>query len=103
MTTPLTALERDLLACVERLVTACETSAQELSGLEARSTKRMQSQLDGIAQCVTLLVRSQAVSMKAWRGLLNEEASYNALDEQFEQLNRSLSLAKDAEERLRQN
>ena len=24
MTTPLTALERDLLACVERLVTACE-------------------------------------------------------------------------------
>ena len=33
MTTPLTALERDLLACVERLVTACETSAAELSGL----------------------------------------------------------------------
>lgn len=38
MTTPLTALERDLLACVERLVTACETSARELNGLEARST-----------------------------------------------------------------
>ena len=32
MTTPLTALERDLLACVERLVTACEVSAKELSG-----------------------------------------------------------------------
>ena len=44
MTAPLTALERDLLACVERLVTACETSAAELSGLEARSTKRLQVQ-----------------------------------------------------------
>jgi hypothetical protein len=100
MTTPLTALERDLLACVERLVTACETSAKELSGLDARSTNRMQSQLDGIAQCVTLLVRSQAVSKKALRGLLNEEASYATLDEQ---LSMSLNLAKGAEERLRQN
>ena len=48
MTTSLTALERDLLACVERLVTACEVSAKELSGLEARSTTKMQSQMDGI-------------------------------------------------------
>jgi hypothetical protein len=60
----------------------------------------MQSQLDGIAQCVTLLVRSQAVSMKALRGLLNEEASYATLDEQ---LSMSLNLARDAEERLRQS
>ena len=100
MTTPLTALECDLLACVERLVTACEVSAKELNGLEARSTNKMQSQLDGIAQCVTLLVRSQAVSLKALRGLLNEEESYRTLDEQ---LSRSLNLAKDAEERLRQS
>ena len=100
MTTLLTALERDLLACVERLVTACEVSTKELSGLEARSTTKMQSQLNGIAQCVTLLVRSQAVSLKALRGLLNEEASYATLDEQ---LSRSLSLARDAEERLRQS
>ena len=49
---------------------------------------------------MTLLVRSQAVSLKALRGLLNEEASYATLDEQ---LSRSLSLAKDAEERLRQS
>ena len=42
MTTPLTALKRDLLACVERLVTACEVSAKELSGLGERSTKRLQ-------------------------------------------------------------
>ena len=100
MTTLLTALERDLLACVERLVTACEVSAKELNGLEARSTTKMQSQIDGIAQCVTLLVRSQAVSLKALRGLLNEEESYRTLDEQ---LSRSLSLAKDAEERLKQS
>jgi hypothetical protein len=100
MTIPLIALERDLLACVERLVTACEVSAKELSGLEERSTTRMQSQMDGIAQCVTLLVRSQAVSLKALRGLLNEEASYRTLDEQ---LSTSLNLAKDAEEMLRQS
>jgi hypothetical protein len=88
------------LDSVERLVTACETSAAELSGLEARSTGKMQSQLDGIAECVTLLVRSQAVSMKALRGLLNEEASYRTLDDQLSTI---LSLAKGAEERLRQN
>ena len=100
MTTPLTALERDLLACVERLVTACEASAAELSGLEARSTGRIETQLAGLADCVTLLVRSQAASMTALRGLLNEEASYNALDDQ---LQKSLTLAKAAEERLRRN
>ncbi len=98
MTTPLTALERDLLTCVERLVTACETSAAELSGLEARSTKRLQAQLDGIAGCATLLIRSQIASMQALRGLLSEEATYNALDAK---LNESLSLAKAAEKKLR--
>ncbi|MFH4013420.1 hypothetical protein WAI66_18865 [Acinetobacter baumannii] len=95
MTAPLTALERDLLACVERLVTACETSAAELSGLEARSTKRLQVQLDGIAACATLLIRSQIASMQALRGLLSEEVTYNALDAK---LNESLSLVRDAEE-----
>ncbi|WP_300069884.1 relaxase/mobilization nuclease domain-containing protein [uncultured Ruegeria sp.] len=97
---PLTALERDLLACFERLVTACETSAKELSGLEARSTKRLQAQLDGIAACTTLLIRSQIASMRALRGLLNEEATYNALDTK---LNESLSLVKAAEEKLKQS
>ena len=100
MMTPLTALERDLLACVERLVTACETSAQVLSGLEARSTNRIETQLAGLADCVTLLIRSQAASMMALRDLLNEAATYNALDAQ---LNESLSLARAAEERLRQS
>ena len=100
MTAPLTALERDLLACVERLVKACETSTEELSGLEARSTNKMRSQLDGLAACVTLLIRSQAASMAALRGLLSEEASYNTLDEQ---LQTSLELAKAAEQRLRQS
>ncbi len=100
MTTPLTALERDLLACVERLVMACETSATELNGLEARSTSKMRSQLDGLAECVTLLIRSQAASMTALRGLLNEEASYNKLDDQ---LKVSLKLTKAAAERLRRS
>lgn len=100
MTTPLTALERDLLAGVERLVTACETSTAELSGLEARSTMRLQARLDGFADCATLLIRSQTASMQALRGLLSEEATYNAPDAK---LNESLSLARDADERLRQS
>jgi hypothetical protein len=82
------------------LVTACETSATELSGLEARSTKTIRGELDGLAACVTQLIRSQAASMAALRGLLSEEATYNSLDEQ---LQTSLKLVKAAEERLRQN
>ena len=52
------------------------------------------------AGCATLLIRSQIASMQALRGLLSEEATYNALDAR---LNESLSLARDAEERLRQS
>lgn len=47
--------------------------------------------------CVTLLAHSQTASMKALRGLLSEEATYTALDEQLEE---SLRLAKTAEQRL---
>ena len=98
MTTPLTALERDLLACVERLVTACEVSAKELSGLEERSTSRMQSQMDGLAACVSVLIQSQVASESALHGLLSEGQSYGRLRTQLET---SLKLVKAAEERLR--
>ncbi|WP_025051605.1 hypothetical protein [Sulfitobacter noctilucae] len=100
MMEPLTALERDLLTCVERLVTACETSVEALSGLEARSTKKLQAQLDGIAACTTLLMRSQIKSLEALRGLLSDEATYSALDVQ---LRKSWSLAKAAEEKLQKS
>ena len=100
MTTPLTALERDLLACVERLVTACEVSAKELSGLEERSTKKMQNQMDGLAACVSVLIQSQTASVAALHGLLNEGSNYGKLRMQLET---SLRLVKAAEERLRQS
>ena len=100
MTTPLTALERDLLACVERLVTACETSAQELNGLEERSTTKMQSQLDGLAACVSVLIQSQVASVAALHGLLNEGSNYGRLRTQLET---SLNLVKAAEERLKRS
>jgi hypothetical protein len=100
MTTPLTALERDLLACVERLVTACEVSAQELSGLEERSTTKMQSQMDGLAACVSVLIQSQTASVAALHGLLNEGSNYGRLRTQLET---SLKLVKAAEVRLRQS
>ena len=100
MKTPMTALERDLLACVERLVTACETSARELNGLEERSTHRIQSQMDGLAACVSVLIQSQTASVAALHGLLSEGSNYERLRTQLET---SLKLVKAAEERLRQN
>ena len=80
------------------LVTASEASAQELTALETRSTGRIERELAGLKDCVTLLIRSQAASMQALNGLLNDEASYKTLDENLQQ---SLTLAKAAAERLR--
>ncbi|WP_372922890.1 hypothetical protein [Roseovarius sp.] len=71
-----------------------------LAHADHETCERLQAQLDGIAGCATLLIRSQIASMQALRGLLSEEASYNALDAK---LNESLMLARDAEERLRQS
>jgi hypothetical protein len=98
MQTPLTALERELLGYVERLAIASETSAQALRALEARSTNRIGLRMDGLADCVSLLIRSQIESMTALRGLLSEAANYRAIDKQ---LSESLKQAKAAEERLR--
>ncbi len=87
-----------MLACVERLVTASEASAKDLTALETRSTNRIEKELAGLRDCVTLLIRSQAASMKALQGLLHDEASYRTLDENLAQ---SSSLAKAAAEKLR--
>ena len=54
--TQLTALERDLLACVERLVTASEASAKDLTALETRSTGRIEREL--AVTCPPLVPRS---------------------------------------------
>ena len=97
MTTPLTALERDLLACVERLVTACETSVQELRALEARSTNGIESKVNGLAHCVALLMKSHLLSVATLADLLREEQTYETLQEGLEA---SLKLAKHAEQRL---
>jgi len=100
MTTPLTALERDLLACVERLVMACEASAAELTGLEERSTNGMQEQMDGLAACVSVLIQSQTASVDALNGLLSEGQSYGTLRTQLET---SLKLVKAAERQLNES
>ncbi|WP_300442762.1 hypothetical protein, partial [uncultured Mameliella sp.] len=75
-----------------------EASAKDLTALETRSTGRIERELAGLKDCVTLLIRSQAASMKALSGLLNDEANYKTLDENLQQ---SLTLAKAAAERLR--
>ena len=97
MTTPLTALERELLASVERLVTACEVSAQELNGLEERSTGKIESKVNGLAHCVALLMKSHLLSVATLADLLREEQTYETLQEGLEA---SLKLAKRAEKRL---
>jgi hypothetical protein len=94
----LTALERDLLAYVERLVTACETLTEELSGLEKRSTDGMQNQMDGLAACVSVLIQSQAASMTALQDLLSAGSNYSVVNGQ---LQTSLRLVKAAEKQLK--
>lgn len=87
-----------LLACLERLVTASEASAKGLTALETRSTGRIEKELDGLIDCANLLILSQAASMKALNGLLNDETSFKTLEESLQQC---LTLAKVAAERLR--
>lgn len=96
----LTALERELLGYVERLASSCEASAQELRGLEARSTGQIESKLDGLADCVGLLLRSQSALAEALRALLSGSASYTVLERQLAE---SLAQAKSAERRLNGN
>jgi ABC-type phosphate transport system substrate-binding protein len=54
--------------------------------------------MDGLADCVSLLIQSQIESMTALRGLLSEAANFAAIDRQ---LSESLKQAKAAEERLK--
>ena len=68
-----------------------------MSGLEARSTTKMQSQMDGLAACVSVLIQSQTASVDALNGLLNEGQSYGRLRTQLET---SLKLVKAAERQL---
>lgn len=96
-TTPLTALERELLASVERLVTACESSAKELHALEKRSTNGIEAQVIGLFKCVTELLKSHLLCVATLADLLTEEQNYATLEEQ---LRMSLSLARAAEKRL---
>lgn len=98
--TPLTALERELLASVERLVTACESSAKELHGLEKRSTSRIESKVNGLAHCVALLMKSHLTSVTTLADLLREEQTYETLQAGLET---SWKLAKDAEKRLNES
>ena len=100
MTQPLTALERELLASVERLVTACESSAKELHSLEKRSTSRIESKVNGLAHCVALLMKSHLTSVTTLADLLREEQNYATLQAGLET---SWKLAKDAEKRLNES
>ncbi len=98
--TPLTALERELLAYVERLVTACESSAKELHALEKRSNSRIESKVNGLAHCVALLMKSHLTSVTTLADLLREERTYETLQAGLET---SWKLAKDAEKRLNES
>lgn len=62
---PLTALERELLNCVERLVSASETSAEQFNTLEKRSTGSIMARQNGFDHCVRSLMASQALLIEA--------------------------------------
>lgn len=62
----MTALERELLGYVERLASACEISTRNCAA-EARSTGQIERRLDGLADCVGLLLRSQGVGQQRGR------------------------------------
>ncbi len=57
----LSALEPELPACVERLVTASEASAKDLTALEACWTGRIEKELAGLKDCLALLIGSDAI------------------------------------------
>ncbi|UWP88838.1 hypothetical protein [Aliiroseovarius crassostreae] len=71
--------ERKFLASVERLVTACESSAKELHTLETRSTSRIESKVNGLAHCLALLMKSHLTSNTTLADLLREEQNYETL------------------------
>jgi hypothetical protein len=60
----------------------------------------MQSQMDGLAACVLVLIQSQTASVAALHGLLSEGSNYGKLRTQLET---SLKLVKVAERQLKQN
>jgi len=94
---PLTALERDLLGYVERLATASEESAKVLRDLETRSTGQINNRLDGLADCMDQLIRSQTAFATALQSLVSGSASYAQITAQ---LNESLEKTRSAERRL---
>lgn len=66
---PLTGLERELLACVERLTTASEASAEQFAALERRSTGQVNERLNALEDCLGLLLRSQITLTSAFASL----------------------------------
>lgn len=64
----LTALERELLAYVERLTQASEASARELTA----SGQITRKELDGLRICVTALLKSQVSLAEALNGLAQQ-------------------------------
>jgi hypothetical protein len=93
----MTVQEDSLLACVEQLVAACETSASELRNLEERSTTGIEARLNGLTQCIELLMKSHLKSVATLADLLTEEQNYTTLEDN---LLTSLKLARDAEKQL---
>jgi hypothetical protein len=66
---PLTGLERELLACVERLTMASEASAEQFAALERRSTGQVNERLSALESCFGLLLRSQITLTSAFASL----------------------------------
>lgn len=86
----LTALERELLSCVERLTRASEASAQELKS----SGSEMRTELDGLHGSMIALARSQILLVKALSDWMQEASGIETTPSKLQD---SLKLAQRAQ------
>lgn len=87
---PLTGLERELLACVERLTTASEASAEQFAALERRSTEQISERLSALEGCFSSLVRSQITLIGAFASLDRASNNSATMQEDLDEADRAL-------------
>jgi hypothetical protein len=90
----MTGLERELIAYIERLVTACETSSAALSELEKHSTSIVEEKQEDIMICLKSVTESQRLLIHSMLELFNESHNTTRMQEGLKSTKRAL---KDAE------
>jgi hypothetical protein len=90
---PLTGLERELLACVERLTTASEASVAQFAALERRSTGQISERLSALENCFSSLIGSQITLIGAFASLACASNSSATVQQDLDEAERTLKEA----------